>query len=161
MNDALTDSWLLVFWCMCWIIVLYVIDELCLERFEVARKYTETLEGWRDIEVVDWLTTMRFEPDVISAFKGMDGKQMHDLTKDEVDKKLSNDKKREAADLWKKLQKLKHYNPHHGHGHGHGGHGGHGDDHGDAHGHGGHDGGHDHETHSGGHGHGADVEMQT
>jgi len=162
MTDALEESWLLVFWNMCWVIVLYVIDELCLEKYEVARKYTTTLEGWRDIEVVDWLTNMRFRPDVVNAFKGMDGPQLNALTDQQIKDTLPPEKVSEAADLCLKLANLRKYNPHHGHGHGHG-HGGDHGDHGGGHGHGhggGHGGTHDdagrHETG----GHGADVEMQ-
>lgn len=164
MTDALKASWELVLWCMCWVIVLYVVDELCLEQYEVARKYTETLKGWRAREVVDWLCTMRFDPDVVRAFSDKDGPAMDAMTESDVQSALPKDKKTEAKDLWRKLQRLKKYNPHHGHGHG-----GH-DDHGHGHGHGGHgdhgDHGHDagghesaahgHEAH--GHGHG-DVEM--
>jgi len=151
MTETLEQSYGLVFWCMLMIITLYVMDEIFLEKFEVARKYTQTLEGWRATEVNDWMGTMRFDADVIAAMSGKDGPAMMALTKGDVDNLLGKDNAAKAAQFFNKLERLKKYKPHHGHGHGHGGHG-------DEHGHGGH--GDAGGAHSHGHGHGG-VEMSS
>jgi len=145
LTDFLEDAYVLVFWCMCWVICLYILDVLFLEKYEVARKYTHPLSGWRKFEVEDWFNTKRFPKSVVQAFRGMDGPALAAVDKAQIDEIVGGltdieDSKKKAmgSKIFKALKDLKEWTPGHGgHGHGHGGHGhGHGDSE-TGHGHGG------------------------